>query len=235
MKLHNVELDQYYIAIDTNNGRVIGDFETALDLIIAVDHYTHRLYSANFKEMFVMSKASVEVRPKLDWWLGNDYIPTINAISVRKNIYVLDSRDRLVDIFHLKDEEERQHYINKYKGKWHNPHREYSEQINDLICEGLLYRKNNVNKIKEVFLQKEKVSGYNGERYFRFVSRKYYSRISTLARQRDAVNVLKDEGEPKFRGKRGKLPIIHGNIRGKYYTYQSWKHNSKRRKQWKPK
>jgi hypothetical protein len=239
MKLYNTDLPHYYIAIDNNNGRTLGEYETVRDLYYAVDKYTIKHYSAKFKEMFVMSVDSVDVTPRLSIWAGfiTQYVQFGDAHTTRKNIYVLDSQDRLVDIIRLLELEEKQRYA-EWQKRNTNPHREYKEKLEDIVGNSLASRKHNVNKIKASYKQKSHYSNYSGETYWDFADECRWVYPRTTGAIRAALSVEKEEGEPEFRAARNRwhLPTSWDDkCSRRHYQKSSWKHNSKRRKQWKPK
>jgi hypothetical protein len=243
MKLHTTQLDLFYTAFDNNTGNVIGDYESAIDLIDDVSSYTRVKYSGEFKEMFVMSESAVEVRPRLGCYLpARRYgpwtnTPWFNGITIRKNIYVLDSSNRLVDIFKIRDEEREAYRLKSanYR-RYNNPHRDYDEKLENSINKNLVRKKHNVNKIKESYNHKKKYFGYSHEFYYNFEAGGHFAHPQTMSIHRAAANVLKDEGEPNVRPRVANAPNSYDDkIISRCYTSKSWKHNSKRRKQWKPK
>lgn len=104
----------------------------------------------------------------------------------------------------------------------------------------LILRKNNIKKIKQTYR-----SGYH---YYPFINKGYYipgiilssfRKIKTKSERSKNASILKEyrnEYLNLIRSKRANLPNSYDDIHlGVYDQYKSWKHNSKRRKQWIPK
>lgn len=101
-----------------------------------------------------------------------------------------------------------------------------------------LYTSNNVMISPELFRSEYKVlirNSYNTKKSRRQYSKKhtttYDRKMKTIQQRRDAVAVLKEEGEPEFRGKRRKLP----DPWDEYVQRRSlsWKNCTKRKRQYK--
>lgn len=103
---------------------------------------------------------------------------------------------------------------------------------------GLLKRKGDGNKIKSDWAYRESWSNYSQEVDYTNDSFGYFRRISTTAEHRANAGCDADYGQGFVRGaRRGhNLPNSWDDVScGAYGLKACWKHNSKRRKQWKPK
>lgn len=106
--------------------------------------------------------------------------------------------------------------------------------------EDLLLRKNNIKKIKQTYRSGYYYSEYRDEGYYIVGTiLSSFRRIKTKSERSKNECILKEyrnEYHNLVRGKRRKLPNNYDDIHlGVYDQYKSWKHNSKRRKQWIPK
>ena len=108
----------------------------------------------------------------------------------------------------------------------------------NIIKVGLVKRKGDGNKIKSDWAYRESWNTYTQEIDFTNDSFGYFRRISTTAEHRANAGCDADYGQGFVRGaRRGhNLPNSWDDVQcGAYGLSACWKHNSKRRKQWKPK
>ena len=104
----------------------------------------------------------------------------------------------------------------------------------------VVFTKKNPNKIKKgYFDQGERIFWCDNEWHsYPYISRRYYRRIRTQNERRQNTGVIADYGANAVRGRRRKrqLPSSWDDIpTHSWDLVKSWKHNSKRRHQWKVK
>jgi len=231
-KLEPTEIKEFYTLVDNNKGRVIGDFDSLYGLEKFGEAYCRRMHHVHFKDIYYFSKTRTEFRVQTHLFLENGKEAFWWGWTRLYNLYVTDSRGNLIDAF-----------PNRKKPVWHwtrvrmwenNNYREWHEKRQQLILSQLAYRKDNINKTKPAY--RGVLRSTWGDEPDYTLDGSYFRSVKTLQERRLAVNVLKEEGEPEFRGRRRILPSSYDDVdKGVWDTHKSWKHNSKRRKQWKPK
>lgn len=115
--------------------------------------------------------------------------------------------------------------------EWH-PRRRWS------TLDRLVKKKNDGLKIKRNYVHYEYVSSYDGEVGYSVKALGYTRAIRTTAERRANAGCDADYGKGLVRGRRSfrQLPNRWDDPRiAAYDVMASWKHHSKRRKQWKPK
>lgn len=121
---------------------------------------------------------------------------------------------------------------------YRNHGREARNKKRNTIKVGLVKRKGDGNKIKSDWAYRKYWNTYSQEIDFTNDSLGYFRRISTTAEHRANAGCDADYGQGFVRGARrgGNLPNSWDDVHcGAYGLSACWKHNSKRRKQWKPK
>lgn len=234
-------IPSFYTLVDNNTRRVVGDYNTLDELIKDGDIYTKYRYGAYFKDMVTMTKKIIDIRVQthmfFTWEDRRKGSPLYWSDRTYRNLYVVDSWGKIIQVFETKKQSYRRYWYRQRN--WQNQHRDLREQIDSQIRKGLVIKNHNVDKIKSSYhntLHKSTWLAWNEPYYCTVTSS--WRRVKTTQARRMAVNVCKDEGEPEFRGARRKrsIPTTWDEVyKSVHDNYKSWKHNSKRRKQWKPK
>lgn len=235
-KLHNTDIKEFYTVVDNNNGHSM-DFEDINDLVWYANTYCRQNHDVNFSEVVTLTKKSILVTAKWFEYFNPEYTDWKSSYSWKmktiRNFYVMDSCGDLVDLSPKKID-----WVAYHKNRRQNQHRTHTENINDMIRASLTPCGENVNQIKSSYVTYERFYNYCNEYAHSFHKLKHHRAVRTIAARRSAANVIVDEDEPKFRASRSgyNLPSSYDDVSvGVYYNFKSWKHNSKRRKQWKPK
>lgn len=156
-------------------------------------------------------------------WYSNTKTETIRHRC--EGLYITDDLGDIVEDF--KSDAPR-------KYSYDNPDYISNRARREQIESRLVSKKGNPNKIKPSYTFEADWSDYSQEMTYVNARIGYFQRITTYQIHRLVANVLKEEGEPEFRGKVRNTPNSWDDkSNGIYDTYKSWKHNSKRRKQWK--
>ena len=214
------EKEELYTVYDHNNGQ-FHDFYSKEDMINTMSNYCYRKYGGYFTDMVKPNFNFEIVEVRTHHW-------DLLAPTKAKSLYVVDFDGNFVDITEKYDP-----YRYRYK-KYENQHYLLIEARNDQIESNLVIKNNNVDKIKKSHARKIKHSSWIGEFYYTRVIRGSHRRVHTRQIYRNVAGVLKDEGEPVFRGKQCNLPTYWDDLPlGVWKSFKSWKHNSKRKKQWK--
>lgn len=214
------EKEEHYTVYDHNNGQFF-DFDDLDEMFGTMGHYCWSKYGGNFGSMAVPSFdfQIVQTRP-------DNYCWDLTAPTKAKSLYVVDSDGHFVDIKKIPP----RYYFKTYD----DPHRKFIYARNELIESNLVIKRDNVHKVKKTHARKLKFRGWIQEFDYSRVVRGHYRHIHTVANRRKIEGVIKDEGEPVFRGKQRNLPTYWDEISlSVHKSFKSWKHNSKRRKQWK--
>jgi len=146
--------------------------------------------------------------------------------------YVTDSLGDIVDV----SEMVKKTHVYKYGTASYK----HEQALREMIRATLVVKSSNPDKIKEIYAHVESTNiqpryreDYT-EYKFRFYRR--YRRIHTYYLHRKVAAVIKDDSEPTFRAKIANTPNTWDDVFcGRWKMQKSWKHNCKRRKQWKDK
>jgi hypothetical protein len=229
-----------YNAIDKRDGHIIGCYDDIDNLIEEVETYcvSHRgyrfgiLYQSHNKADTVAIKSYSDKPidynipdPKPRYW----YAPYSNYETIYTNVegvYVVDNLGNII-----RDIWSRQKRSN-YCGRRSWMEREAQEAR---VRKGLVRYKNNVNKIKDTYSYYLDYENYYGEySYHSSDSIGCHRGIHTNSTLKKLTGFVKEDGEPEPRGKQRCLPTTYDDVQcSVYHQHKSWKHNSKRRKQWK--
>ena len=234
------EVESYpktYIAHDKLDGHIIGRYTDINELIEEVNNYclSHRGYGLGKLFQGHMKSDSVVVEkyrygpvdyripdPKPAYW----YAPYNNLIKEYVHvpgIYVTDELGDIVkDIWKLQARK-------PYKSSW-----KLRRMRRERVEKTLKRYKNNVNKIKAVYGYHEGFSQWSDEIEYMPDMSTYHRSIRTHSAAKKLSGFIKEEGEPEPRGRQLNLPDSWDDIGCcVWHQTKSWKHNSKRKKQWK--
>lgn len=220
-------------------GEVHGDF---VHLIEAVNfaksqpkrHYQQKSISFTFK-----SEPDGSYTNWLDGYLGYLVPRRFETLYYPAAEWVItDDTGRLVGEEAVKAVE-REEYMKRWDDR-QVYYREYDERRN-MLDRRLVRKKGSGHKIKTHYQMYERlIQAYRGgvELDYRNDVMGYFRRPDTLSERRANAGIVADYGESFVRGKRrgGNLPSAWDDLTCGYHDKRkSWKHHSKRRKQWKPK
>lgn len=204
------------------------------------------LHSEFFKEChtkkgsFLWNKISISLKLKklIPLYSESKYLPLKDLWN--KNYHV--RRENSSDIFSIIEVEsnrilkidELQNNANFYYKKYYF---RYDDKKYDTIRKNLNINKINVRKIKRKYSSKLKYWNHSFDFSYEIGSEfSYYSKIRTLSETRNNYGIFddyKNEFPNLVRPKRKNLPSAWDDKpNGIFSLYKSWKHNSKRRKQW---
>ena len=167
---------------------------------------------------------------------NGNVVETDDLIGWIRNTYKLSA-----DIFYY-----RMKWLTKYDKAPFWQYGYYNKWDNTFFCEMFyLYTKNNVMVSPELF--KHEYMSSNNRAHWKYVeeynrrwksrqwrkshSTSYARHMETIAERRAAAGVVKEEGEPEFRGKRRNLPEPWDDIHAQRSL--SWKDCTKRKRQYK--
>lgn len=231
MKLIEIELPKSYTFFDNQTGHIIGPTEDMLEFAKEADSYCIRQHGAGFFSMVTPYSDMEVLEVKTRITVHNWYLHTQWAFPIKvKNVYVTDERGNVIDF--AKEWQLNRARI-KYPYKWKSQHYLLREERDDAIRANLVIKKHNKDKIKAAYNTKVYHSNYDDRKGY-YCTTRSIARVKTQAEHRKIAGVEKEDFEPEFRGKRRNLPNAWDDKKvGIFYNYKSWKHNSKRRKQWK--
>lgn len=236
--LYNTEIETFYTVVDNNNRSTLGDFYDIEELIDYSKQYCKNNYGCNFKDMLFPSKSWVMLIIPSYLFIDTNryYFGYQNKFFDRnvklKNMYVTDSRGNIVDIFSLVTDKPSGYEYRTNR----NTHRKYQNILIEKIKSDLIIKDHNPNKIKDNYSTYLERCNWDNTFFYSFLNIGYYRKVKTTNTRRQIEAVEREEDEPLFRAKNRNLPDSRDDSYiGVRYTYKSWKHNSKRRKQWKNK
>lgn len=230
-----------YRVVDKNNGQIITIVDDLHGIDVLVNTYAKKNYGINrtyhspnllendrnlkkleFKRLIRTEvDYNVEVTGERHWYTTRPY-PRRREIYEFVYCFGFYIETELGDLIDTK---------NIPRSRYSRKNREYEEKLDEKISFNLIKRNNNVNRIKDSY--QTAYSHYSGYAYPLHSGNRT---IKTFQSLKYCENVCVEDGEPEFRGKRKNLPHSWDDIQNDIYsTRKSWKHNSKRRKQWKVK
>lgn len=228
---------QNYTAHDKRDGHVIGCYTNIDELIEEVNDYciAHRGYRLAQLFQGHMKADSVKIEKRVNyvddfvipdpkprfWHPSRKFI--IEYINV-DGVYVLDSLGNIVkDIWKLQTRK---------------PYRSYAEkhEYRDRVLKTLERTAGNANRIKAPYGYHMEVPIWRRDKTLEWVSDYWINRRTpaTLSNIKKLSFYIKEDGEPQARGKQRNLPNSWDDLTCNVWRQtKSWKHNSKRKSQWK--
>jgi hypothetical protein len=247
MKLVTTEVKkEEYTVYDKNLDRAVKTFDNIEDLFSEMNAYSLKEYGKRFTNLLTINKTKLAINFKettrfyyfdvvVNEHGDNISVPRYRDDNTHSHLfgfYVTDSLGDIVDVEKMVKKPYRYKYgTEAYKRE--QCHRE-------MIRGTLVVKTGNPHKIKKFYEHEEDTGG--NPRYmedypeYNFRLYRTYRRISTYSTHKMVAAVIKEEGEPTFRGKTANIPNTWDDVRcNRWKQRKSWKHNSKRRKQWKDK
>lgn len=188
------------------------------------------IFTTSLKKKYIYYPVISSLLNYIDRWRLEDKARRDN----KENVYVIIEieSNRILEIEEIKEKYNFQYY--SYL-EYYAARNEYYERM----AQRLIRYKNNSLKIKKNYAAGQ--TSYSEERpsYDPCFAMSYFAKIRT-ANERRILEGVKAEYDREYyglvRGKRSLLPTAWDDKKiSARYTYKSWKHNSKRRKQWMPK
>lgn len=220
-----------YKVYDKTKAKHVGIFYTLYDAISFVQDNTEVItFRVPLHSYTMKLEPAIQVKDGNGFWDSKVYNRTYTYTSYDPPRFViLTTLGDIVPEAEVVEETKRNRHRKHYK--W--SHIDYTEWCNRRNSR-LIYKKGSTNKIKLAFRKKlTRLSGfYNND------IRGYYRHPKTHSEMKIAAAHVNEYGESIVRGKRRvcNLPDSWDDLQnGSYRSELSWKHHSKRRKQWIPK
>ena len=230
-----------YNVFDKNVQKIVGVFDTYEDMIHFVKDYFSKVYNKRADELFHAHRKRTPIafqRVQRRYQIF-DYDAAPDDYGYRYPRYKTDYENYVLQGFYVTDYlgdvlDKLDYSVVKAEKNWEE--RKLAEDHQQKIDSYRVRTKRNPNKIKlpyaMVYRERRWSSGEYG--YYNADIIGYFRNTHTAQIFRQIEGVEIEDGEPLVRKKRTRVPTTYDDVTLNVYGQgKSWKHNSKRRKQWK--